>query len=292
MAARRDRLPHLDLGDQPACPRHPPHRAEQRVLADEGGRRAGRAPGRPVVQLHRLDGDARVQGGLEGGPAEVALGAAAPGAALGEHGDRLTGAQRPGDPGHRPGQCADTVPVDEQGAAAGGQPPRHRPLPDLRLGEHPGRTHGGEQRDVQPGDVVGDEQQPAVGRGAAVDPYPHSRGPDDPAAPAPDQPRGYPRAEGAEQDADDQQEQDGREPQHGQGYGRGPSRRVHARLRGAGRAGPPEGRHLGGVGPCARCAGGPGCGSGRRGDAHGLQGGGAHGRHVRHAGTRDRKCRR
>ncbi len=283
MPARRDGVAHLDVGDQLACPHHPPHRGEQRVLADEGGGRAGRALGQPVVQADRLDGDVRVEGRLEGRPAEAALGATAPGAALGEHRDRLPGPQRLGDPGHRTGQGADPVPVDEQGAAAGGQPPRDGPVPDLRLGEHPRRADGGEQRDVQPGDVVGDEQQAAVGRGSALDPYPDPRGPDDPAAPAPDQPRGYQPAQRDGDDPDDQQEQDRREPQRGQGYGSGTPSRGRARLRGAGRVGPPEVRRLDGVG---------GPGSGRRGDTYGTEGLDAHGRHVRHAGTRERKCRR
>lgn len=230
MAARCHRLPHLRLRDQLACPHDPPHRGEERVRADEGGGRAGRALGSPVAQADRLDRDARVEGCLERGPAEVALCAAAPRAALGEDGDRVAGPQRLGDPGHRAGQGADPVPVDEQGTAAGGHPPRHGPVPDLRLGEHPGRTDGGEHRDVQPGDVVGHEQHPAVGRGAAVDPYPDACGPDDPAGPAPDQSAGYPRPERAEQEPDDQQEQDRRDPQDGQRHGPGRSRRVHAPL--------------------------------------------------------------
>lgn len=277
MTARRDRFPDLYLGHQPPRRRHPPHRGEQRVLADEGRRRAGPAPGHPAVpQVHRLHGDARVQGGLEGGPAEAALGAAAPGAALGEDGDRFAGPQRLGDPGHRLGQCADPVPVDEQGAAAGGQPPGHGPLPDLRLGEHPGRAYGGEERDVQPGDVVGDEQQPAVGHGAAVDAYPDSRGAYHPAAPASDQSPGDPGGERAGQEPQDQQGQHGHDPQNGKRYGPGRARRVHARLWGAGGAGPPEVRRLAGVGA---------------GGAEG--GGGAYGRRqVVHAGTRERKCRR
>ena len=56
---------------------------------------------RPVPQTHRLDGHPGVQGGLEHRAAEVALGAAAPGAALGEDGDRGAPAQRVGDPGDR-----------------------------------------------------------------------------------------------------------------------------------------------------------------------------------------------
>lgn len=214
----------------------------------------------------------------------MALGAAAPGAALGEDGDRLARPQRLGDPGHRGGQGPDAVPVDEQGAAAGGQPPRDRPVPDLRLGEHPGRADGGEQRDVQPGHVIGDEQQPAVGCRVTVDPYPDPRGPHDPAAPAPYQSRGYPPAERGGDEPGDQQEQDRHEAQGGQGHGPGRSRHVHARPRGAGRAGPPEGRHLDGVGTRGRCAGRPGGGngrgSGRRGDTQGSEGGGAHGRPV------------
>jgi hypothetical protein len=158
VAAGRDGLADLDLGDQPAGPRHPPQGGEQGVVADEGGHRARLAPSGAVADADGLDRDARVQRGLEHGTPEVPLGAPAPGAALGEYRDGLPGAQGPRDAGDCVRERPQPVPVDEQGAAARGQRSRHRPAADLPLGEHPGRADGGEQGDVQPGDVVGDQQ--------------------------------------------------------------------------------------------------------------------------------------
>ncbi|GAA3309001.1 hypothetical protein GCM10020295_72490 [Streptomyces cinereospinus] len=121
------------------------------------------------MDADRLDGDPGVQRGLEHGPAEGALGAAAPGAALGEDADRGPGPQQVGDVRDRARQGAQAVPVDEHDAGAGGQRTGDRPLPDLGLGDHAGRAYRGQQRDVQPGDVVGDQQQAAGGRGGAGD---------------------------------------------------------------------------------------------------------------------------
>ncbi len=106
-------------------------------------------------------------------------------------------AARCGDPCDRGRQGAQPVAVDEQHSAARGQRARHRPPPDLGLGQHPGRADGGQQRDVQPGDVVGDEQQPAGGRrGGAGHPDPHPGRPDDGPAPARTAPAGISRRTG------------------------------------------------------------------------------------------------
>jgi hypothetical protein len=68
VAARCGRLPYLGLGHEPPCRHHPPYRGEQGVVADERGHGAGRSPGEPVADTHRLHRDPRVQRGLEGGP--------------------------------------------------------------------------------------------------------------------------------------------------------------------------------------------------------------------------------
>ncbi|GAA2489381.1 hypothetical protein GCM10010276_30320 [Streptomyces longisporus] len=244
MAAGREGVPYVDLGHQAPHRHHPPDRREQRVVADEGGRRAGRTPGDPVAQAYRLYGNARVEGGLEDGATEGALSASAPGAALGEDPDGLTVAQRVRDAGDGFRQGAQPVAVDEKGAA-GRERAGHGPVPDVGLGEHAGRADGGEKRDVQPGDVVGDHEQAAGGRGGAGDTDLDPCGPHDPPAPPLHQPGGDPPAERRQHDPGEHQGHDCRHPQHGTGYGRGGPPRLDARLGGAGRAGLPDAHQAG-----------------------------------------------
>ncbi|CAM5744468.1 hypothetical protein SAFG77S_08125 [Streptomyces afghaniensis] len=259
VGARGDGGAELDLGDQAAGRRDPPQGGEQGVVADERGRGGGRSAGEPVADPDRLDRHPGVQGGLEDGPAKGALGPAAPGAALGERRDGGALAQGPGDTGDGVREGPQPVPVDEQGAAAGGQRPGDGPPPYLGLGQHPRGANGGEQRDVQPGDMVGDQQQSAGGGGGAGDADPDPRGPHEPPAPPPDQGCRYPGTERRQRDPREQQQDYPGEPQHGTRHGprrhprRHPHRRLHTGLRRAGRGGQP----------------------------------GAH-----QAGTRDRKCRR
>ncbi len=102
---------------------------------------------------------------LEHGGPEGAAAPSAPGAALGEHHDPGAGAQDRRDLPYGGGQGAQPVAVDEQGAAARGERPQEWPAPDLALGDRPAGQHGRDQRYVEPGDVVGDDQFAAV-RGA------------------------------------------------------------------------------------------------------------------------------
>jgi hypothetical protein len=154
----------LDLGGEAPGSGHPAQGGEERVVADEGGDCRGRRVGEPVPDAYRLHGHPGVQGGLESGRAEAAVPPAAPGAALGEHGDGGAGAEGVREAGDDLRQGPEAVPVDEEGAGTGDDRAEDRPGADLALGEHAGRPEGCEERDVEPGDVVGDDEHAAGGR--------------------------------------------------------------------------------------------------------------------------------
>ncbi len=147
-----------------------------------------------VGDTYRTDVDVRVERGLERGVPEPAAGSApAPGAAFGEDHHPGTAAQRPRDVAHGRGQSPQPVAVDEQRAAEGGERAEHRPAPDLALGEHPAGEHGGDERYVQPRDVVRDNECAGArlsGRRLrpADHPYPYAERTHHPVRPPPDQP--------------------------------------------------------------------------------------------------------
>lgn len=245
VAAGRDERAHLHLGHQAAGGGHPPQRGEQGVLPDERGRRGHFSPGAAIAQTHRLHGYPGVERGLEDGPAEVPPAAAAPGAALREHRDGPTGPQRRADPGDGIRQGAQPVPFDEQHSGPRGQPARHGPPPYLGLGEHPRRPDRREQWDVQPGDVVGDQQEAALGGRGAGEPDPDAHGPHDRPAPAPDPAGREPAAEREQHGPREHQGGERGEPQHGPGCGHGGPGRLQAGGRGAGRRGQPDAHQAG-----------------------------------------------
>jgi len=102
--------------------------------------------------------DDRVAICLERSPAEGARGRSAPGGSLGEHGDGIASAHRDGQLGDGSRQRPQACPVDEQRARGSRQPADERPLSDLTLGHQPHRRQGGEREDVDPGQVVGDDE--------------------------------------------------------------------------------------------------------------------------------------
>jgi hypothetical protein len=165
----------VDLRHQAPGGGHPAQGGEERVVADEGSQRGGGGIAEPVADAYRLHGHPGVQGGLESGRAEAAVAPAAPGAALGEDDDGGPGAERVREVGDDLRQGPEAVAVDEEGAGAGDQWAEYGPGADLALGEHTGGPDGGEERDVEPGDVVGDDQHAAGGRQRlASDAYPYS----------------------------------------------------------------------------------------------------------------------
>lgn len=183
--ARRDPRQQPHLGAYPAGPHDPPQGGGQRIVPDEGGR-----PSRPpvveqVADPYGLYGHPRVQRGLERGPPEGALGASAPGGALGVDGDAVAGEQGPGEGVDGGGQGAQPVAFDVEGAGLPGERPEHGPGPDVALGQHPGGQDGGDERDVQPGDVVGDDQPASAGAGSPVHGDPQAEGAQQSGGPGP-----------------------------------------------------------------------------------------------------------
>lgn len=207
--ARRDPRQQPHLGAHPAGPRDPPQRGGQHVVADEGGR-----PGRPpvvgqVADPYGLYGYPRVQRGLERGPPEGPLGASAPGGALGIDGDAVAVDQSPGEGVDGGGQGAQPVALDVEGAGLPGERPEDRPAPDVALGQHPGGQDGGDERDVQPGDVVGDDQPATAGAGRPVHGDPQAEGAQQGGGPGPYHPvpgplRQQPQRRGAQDSEQDQ----------------------------------------------------------------------------------------
>ena len=151
----------VDVDDEVAGGEDPQQRRREGVVADEGGRGVdGPLAAAPVPHGHRHHGPAGVVGGLEGGRPEGPEVAAAAGGALGEHADRGAVAQRRGQAGDGVGQGPQPVAVEEHRAGARRDDTEQRPPADLALGEHPDRGHGVQGHDVEPGDVVGDDERP------------------------------------------------------------------------------------------------------------------------------------
>lgn len=240
VAAGRDHGTYVHLRDQATGGGHPPEGGQQGVVADEGGGRADGPAVQAVAEPYGLHRDARVQGRLEDGPPEGAPRAPAPGAPLGEHTDRGAGAQRVREVGDGAREGAQPVAFEEDHPGPRGQRPGDRPPPYLRLGDQPGGAYGGQQRDVQPGDVVGDQQHPARRGGAPAHPDPHARGPHHRQRPAAHQPGRDAPAQRQQRDPGEQHHRHGRQPQHGPRRHRAPPRGLDARPRGAGRAGQPD----------------------------------------------------
>lgn len=121
-----------------------------------------------VGDPYGLYGHPCVQCGLERGTPEGPLGTPAPRGALGVDGDavaREQGARHGVDGG---GQRADPVAFDEQGPGLPGERAEHGPGADVALGQHPGGQDGRDEGDVQPRDVVGDDQPATARAGAPV----------------------------------------------------------------------------------------------------------------------------
>ena len=242
-----DRRQDCDLRRQPAGRHHPPQRRGQCVVPDER-RGTGRLSVRCAVgDVYGTHGNARVERGLEDRRGEPALVLAAPRTALGKDDHPGAGGERRGDGPYGAGQRPQPFALHEERAAPGGQHTQHRPAPDLALGQHPPREDGGEERDVQPGDVVGDDQHSAArapGRAPARDTDPRPEDPQDRMGPRPGEPVPYGRTQQGErwceqrpgQNEKDPRQQPahrGRYPGHGAAVG-------GAGVRGTGRAGQPD----------------------------------------------------
>lgn len=170
-ARRGDGRQQPDLRGEPAGRRDPPQRRAERVVAHERGGAGGQ-----IADTYGLDGGPRVQRGLEDGGPEAALGPAAPGRAFGEGDDARSAGQRGRHLAHGAGQRSQPVALQEEGAASGGERPEQRPAPDLTLGQHPSWQGCRDQRYVQPGDVVGDDQSGPGAERATGDPYAYPEG--------------------------------------------------------------------------------------------------------------------
>lgn len=168
---------HGDAYGQAARADHPPYGGQELLVAEEARDRAGH-PQLLVRDGHRPYGGVRVQRRLEGGAPERAVRHRAPGGGLRERGHGPAGAQQVRKAGDGRGQLARAGAVDEAGAGAAGEGAHQRPVTDLALGEQGHRLDGEQRGDVQPGDVVGDDEGAGAGlrRGRGVRPVRH-RGP-------------------------------------------------------------------------------------------------------------------
>jgi hypothetical protein len=111
-------------------------------------------------------------------------------------------------------------------AGADGEGPDHRPVADLALGEHPHRSGGLQGEDVDPGQVVGDDERTRGQPGRAADPQPHPRGRQrERAAPAPPAP---PRGAAQQDDAGRRRRQDDQEGDRPEGGADGADARFPA----------------------------------------------------------------
>ncbi|EEF93455.1 hypothetical protein CATMIT_01915, partial [Catenibacterium mitsuokai DSM 15897] len=96
--------------------------------------------------------------------------AAAAGAAFGEHADRAARAQAREHFVQHPAERFGAAARMEDGVAARGQPADHRPAGDFALGDETHHALAVQDLDVDPADVVGDEQgraRPAACRSGA-----------------------------------------------------------------------------------------------------------------------------
>lgn len=248
--ARRDPRQQPDLGPHPAGPRDPPQGGGQRIVPDEGGRPGGPPVIEQVADPYGLYGHPRVQRGLERGAAEGPLGASAPGGALGVDGDAVAVGQGPGEEADGGRQAPEPVAFDVEGAGLPGERSEDRPAADVALGQHPGRQDGGHERDVQPGDVVGDDQPATAGAGCPVHGDPQAEGTQQGGGPGPyeDVPgalRKQPQRRGAQDPEQDQGDGAG-EPQYRARHARRASLVAGAVLGGAGRGREP-GAHAAGA---------------------------------------------
>ncbi|GGS81543.1 hypothetical protein GCM10010286_02620 [Streptomyces toxytricini] len=223
--ARRDPRQQPDLRRDPARAGRPPQGGGERVVADEGACPRSGAVGEHIGEADGLYGDARVEGGLEGGPAEGAAGTPAPGAALGEDGDAVAGPEGAGECADGGRQRADPVAFDEEGSGAGGEPAQYGPAADVALGERAAGQGRGHEGDVEPGDVVGGDEAGTVGAGAAVDVDAQAEGPQEGGRPGADE--GVAGPAGQQPDrrrgagGDEEQGEGGGDPQEGARDSRG-----------------------------------------------------------------------
>jgi len=84
---------------------------------------------------------------------------------LGKYGDMLALRQQLGDLGIDDAGVAATSPTQENCIVSRRQGADNRPVPDLFLGHECRRQHGVDHQDVQPGNVVGDQQDAGSGMG-------------------------------------------------------------------------------------------------------------------------------
>jgi len=84
---------------------------------------------------------------------------------LGKYGDMLALRQQLGDLGIDDAGVAATSPTQENCIVSRRQGADNRPVPDLFLGHECRRQHGVDYQDVQPGNMVGDQQDAGSGMG-------------------------------------------------------------------------------------------------------------------------------
>lgn len=154
-------------GLQGWCAQRAPERAEQRVVVDVA-RRVARLAGRLVdeAQRCRLHGHVGRDGGLQEVGMEGQQHAAIARRAFGEDGDAVAVAQRLGHVVNHAQRVATLLALDVERAGAGGQRTDQGPVLHRRFRDEAHVPRRMQRDDVEPGDVVGDQQhRPARGTG-------------------------------------------------------------------------------------------------------------------------------
>ena len=116
-----------------------------------------------IVDRHRLDGQRqrRVFGELEQAGAEGQQAGAVADRAFGKQAERLVAADRRFHRGQLLADRAAPVTLDEHGAILLAQPAHEGLIAEIVLGDERAVGRAGEHRDVEPADVIGDDQRRA-----------------------------------------------------------------------------------------------------------------------------------
>eukprot|EP01036_Dinobryon_divergens_P047173 gene47172-63194_t len=151
---------HMDVHAQALGASHAPQAAHQGHVVDVRRRQADRLAGLGVAQQQRLHRRFTGDRGLQQVGVEMQQPVPGAGGAFREDRQRLAPQQRGIHLVHHAHRVALALALDEQRAGALDQPAQQRPVQHVRLGDETRmRRRGLERQDVQPGDVVGDEQR-------------------------------------------------------------------------------------------------------------------------------------
>jgi len=158
---RGQRTGHVRFGDERGLRGHAPERRDEARLAHVGGRIARRAVGIAVANRHRLYVALRVDDRLQERRLEREERRAVGRRAFRKDRDDVAERERGRGLAVDRVRVVPPVALDEQRADVGGQPADHGPAANLRLADEARRRECEQHEDVEPRDVVCDDQQVA-----------------------------------------------------------------------------------------------------------------------------------